>query len=1691
VDNVLELLGARNVRRRLRKSIVLSLALTTVTGSMLLTAGMAAAAEPRNSVIPAVGRGTARPMAFQESRQSPMGLRKPLRTMHPEALRAARLKAAESSQSSPSLAAPRSVSAATSPAGLFDGLNQPGLSAADEGGGGTPPDSTGAIGPTRYVEFVNQLIGVYDRNSLALLSRAGMATFVGTPSGITPSDPQIQWDAQANRWFYGAVGFASHNNYLLFGWSKTSDPTDLAGGWCRYGYFTGNSLQDYPKLGHDATFLIVGTNIYDDASPSFPFVTANLYAIPKPAASDSTCSSPVTVTYFADATHLLTNADGSPAFTPIPANTTDNSSNGYVVAAHDVSLSAQSKIMTWHLEARPSPVLVADGDLTVPAFAMPPSVPQPGVSYLIDSLDGRLTQAVARWDPSANAQAVWTQHTVASVPTSRRAIVRWYEFLPGLKTVYQQGQLDSSTDFLFNAAISPSSSGNDAAIFYNRGGPSILPVIGARSRQVTTPNGQMDPGELLLGSSSAPTQETAFQGNCTANPCRWGDYSGASPDPLNPGVIWGSNQLSGPVYFGLGQWTTQNFAVTTGSVVTPDFSVTVSPASQTVIQGSSTTYTVNINRTGGFTGAVNLSASGLPAGATPTFNPNPGTGSSSSLSVATSTNTAAGTYLFTVTGVSGSLTRSNTATLVVNPPPPPDFSLSASPTSQTVIQGSSTSYSVSINPIGGFSGAVTLSASNLPAGAAGTFNPNPAPGTSSALSVTTSASTPAGSFTFTITGVSGSLTRTTTATLVVNQPPDFSVSASPGSQTISQGSSTSYAVSITRTGGFSGSVTLSASNLPTGATGTFNPNPVSGTSSTLSVTTSASTPTGSISFTITGVSGSLTRSTTATLVVKTASTYSLAVLADNPAAYYQLAETTGSSFADSSASGYTGTWNGSFSVAQPGPLLAGADQSVRLSVSGGGYGTVPHQPSLDSTTAWTLEAWINSSNPASQQGILEKYSTALNEGNYAFRLSGGKLYLYVCANGNSCSAPVASASTIAAGTWYHVAATFDRASTTARIYINGVLDASSTTLTVLPTGSPDVTLKVGARGDDASFAFQGNVAEVAVYSRVLDASRVLAHYQAGVPADFSLGAAPSSQLVFQGKSTSYTVNITRSGGFSGTVTLSASNLPAGAAGTFNPNQVSGTSSTLSVTTSASTPTGSFSFTITGVSGSLTRTTMAALVVSAAPTGSDYSLAVLTDSPAAYYQLAETTGSSFADSSPSGYTGTWHGSFSLAQPGPLLRGADQSVRLSLSGGGYGTVPHQPGLDSTTEWTLEAWINSSNPASQQGILEKYSTALNEGNYAFRLSGGKLYLYVCASGSSCSAPVVSASTIAAGTWYHVAATFDRASTTARIYINGVLDAWSTTLSVLPTGSPDVTLKVGARGDDASFAFQGSLAEPAVYSRALDASRILAHYLATGPLPSQPSVSDNYAQTVLADHPGVYYRLSEPASTGPGIADASGNGFSGALAGSYTRGAAGALPSVSTTSTQFSTAAPGSGGVTSNAQIDSTTAWTLEAWVNTSQPYLQQGILEKYATSNDNTGNYALRIDGNAHFNLFVLSNCCSWTALVGATTVVANRWYHVVGTYARASTTAVLYVNGQVDASNTNVTTPPTGTARPLRIGARGDDSTYTWRGYLEEVAVYPVALAAARVQAHFGASGRTAALTRTTFKGVPIRSSSLLR
>ncbi|PNE19445.1 M20/M25/M40 family metallo-hydrolase [Amycolatopsis sp. BJA-103] len=103
-----------------------------------------------------------------------------------------------------------------------------------------------------------------------------------------------------------------------------------------------------------------------------------------------------------------------------------------------------------------------------------------------------------------------------------------------------------------------------------------------------------------------------------------------------------------------------------GTSTGPDFSLGLSPASGTVQPGQSATVTVNTATTSGAAQAVSLSASGLPAGATATFNPaSVQSGASSTLTIATSASTPNGTSTITVLGDGTAVDRTAQYTLTV------------------------------------------------------------------------------------------------------------------------------------------------------------------------------------------------------------------------------------------------------------------------------------------------------------------------------------------------------------------------------------------------------------------------------------------------------------------------------------------------------------------------------------------------------------------------------------------------------------------------------------------------------------------------------------------------------------------------------------------------------------------------------------------------------------------------------------------------------------------------------------------------------------------------------------------------------------------------------------------------------------------------------------------------------------------
>src|SRR5713101_1696311 len=293
--------------------------------------------------------------------------------------------------------------------------------------------------------------------------------------------------------------------------------------------------------------------------------------------------------------------------------------------------------------------------------------------------------------------------------------------------------------------------------------------------------------------------------------------------------------------------------------------LTLMPPPPTV--APSITSSTNTTFTAGTAGTFTVTATGTPA---PTFSETgalPGGVTFSTAGVLSGTATVSGTFPITFTAANGTLPNATQSfTLTVNPAPAPNFSLSASPSSLT--QGGSGSSTITVTPQNGFTGSVALSVSGLPSGVtASTFNPASTTSTS-VLTLTASSTAATGTFPLTITGTSGTLSHTATLSLTVNAPapaPNFSLSASP--YTLTQGSNGTSTITVTPQNGFTGSVALSVSGLPSGVTASsFNPASTASTS-VLTLTASSTAATGTHSVMITGTSGMLTHTATLTLTV--------------------------------------------------------------------------------------------------------------------------------------------------------------------------------------------------------------------------------------------------------------------------------------------------------------------------------------------------------------------------------------------------------------------------------------------------------------------------------------------------------------------------------------------------------------------------------------------------------------------------------------------------------------------------------------------------------------------------------------------------------------------------------------------------------------------------------------------------------
>jgi hypothetical protein len=209
----------------------------------------------------------------------------------------------------------------------------------------------------------------------------------------------------------------------------------------------------------------------------------------------------------------------------------------------------------------------------------------------------------------------------------------------------------------------------------------------------------------------------------------------------------------------------------------------------------------------------------------------------------------------------------------------------------------------------------------------------------------------------------------------------------------------------------------------------------------------------------------------------------------------------------------------------------------------------------------------------------------------------------------------------------------------------------------------------------------------------------------------------------------------------------------------------------------------------------------------------YSQTILQDSPIAYWRLAELSGTSAADSSGNSRTGTYH-SCTLSLAGAIA--ADNNPAASFDG--TSSYVDCPSLAPGAHFSVEAW-GYKTASGTAAIAAQGTAAVDQETFYFRLGSGSGFTTAASTYQE-----ITLADVSLNAWHHHVLTYD--GSTLRYYLDGVL-----TTSGAASGTPQTLSNhciIARMGDFSAQYWPGKLDEVAVYSAALSAARIAAHYQA-----------------------------------------------------------------------------------------------------------------------------------------------------------------------------------------------------------------------------------------------------------------------
>jgi len=460
-------------------------------------------------------------------------------------------------QTASGLAGRMTTTAIPAPLANFEGLsNQDNLNTF--GFRVNPPDPMGDVGPNHYVEMINLVLGIYDKQGNKLLGPvdigqlwAGFAVNDCTdPSG----DPVVLYDQFVDRWLLSQFTTRGPIYYDCVAISQTGDPT---GAYYRYAFITqpdpelpgGTFFPDYPKYG-------VWTNSYIMTTRDFGNVSGygiSVYALeknkmiagnPKARAVQFFLDTAVVPLELVGDGLLPADIDGTKKpgdKAPVPIIGTQDDGAGY--GATSDALNIWELAVQWN--SKPVASLKLAAQLPVAAFVSvfpcaPTSrdcLPQPGITNPAQYLDVLSYRQRPTWRLAyrnfKSYETLVTNQSVEALPGI--AGVRWYEIrrTNGVYSLFQQGTYAPDNVHRWMGSAAMDKVGNIALGYSVVDGVSVYPGIRYTGRLAGDSLGQMTLGEGTVIDGTGVQRTTNS---------RWGDYSSLNVDPVDDCTFWYVNE---------------------------------------------------------------------------------------------------------------------------------------------------------------------------------------------------------------------------------------------------------------------------------------------------------------------------------------------------------------------------------------------------------------------------------------------------------------------------------------------------------------------------------------------------------------------------------------------------------------------------------------------------------------------------------------------------------------------------------------------------------------------------------------------------------------------------------------------------------------------------------------------------------------------------------------------------------------------------------------------------------------------------------------------------------------------------------------------------------------------------------------------------------------------------------------------